>query len=184
MVHPDFYKCLAENAFDGMMQVNLEGHIVAWNKGAERMLGHTAKNVIGTRYQDRSSIKQLAENSEMLPSAGLPVFLTLRDGQLREDHAYIQHLEGYRISVLIRVVPIFNNKNKIIGAMQIFTDSKALIAARQERKRVSETVFFDALTGIGDRRHIENRIRFALADYKASNVEFGVLFIDIDHFKS
>src|SRR5271157_228872 len=182
IVHPDFYKSLSENAFDGMMQVNIEGYIVAWNKGAERMFGHTAKNVIGTKYQDRS-IKQLAENGEMLPLARLPVVLTLRDGQLREDHAYIQHLEGYRISVLIRVMPIFNNKNKIIGAMQIFTDSKALIAARQERKRVSETVFFDSLTGIGDRRHIENRIRFALDDYKTSNVEFGVLFIDIDHFK-
>ncbi len=32
-------------------------------------------------------------------------------------------------------------------------------------------------------RHIENRIRFALDDYKISKVEFGVLFIDIDHFK-
>ena len=37
-------------------------------------------------------------------------------------------------------------------------------------------------TGIGDRRHIENRLRFALDDYKLSKIEFGVLFIDIDHF--
>jgi diguanylate cyclase (GGDEF)-like protein/PAS domain S-box-containing protein len=181
-VHPDFYKCLAENAFEGIMQVDIEGYIVAWNRGAERMFGHTVKNVVGTRYQDQS-IKQLAENGAMLPSARLPVFLTLRDGQLREDHAYIQHLEGYQISVLIRVLPILNDKNKIIGAMQIFTDSKALIAAREDRKRVSETIFFDSLTGIGDRRHIENRIKFALDDYKASKVEFGVLFIDIDYFK-
>jgi len=181
-VQPDFYKCLAENAFDGIMQVDIEGYIVAWNRGAERTFGHTAKNVIGTRYQDQS-IKQLAENGVLLPSARLPLFLTLRDGRLREDHAYIQHLEGYQISVLIRVLPICNNKNKIIGAMQIFTDSKALIAAREDRKRVSETIFFDSLTGIGDRRHIENRIKFALDDYKASKVEFGVLFIDIDYFK-
>jgi diguanylate cyclase (GGDEF)-like protein/PAS domain S-box-containing protein len=181
-VHPDFYKCLAENTFDGIMQVDIEGYIVAWNRGAERMFGHTAKNVIGTKYQDQS-IKQLAENGTMLPFSRLPVFLTLGDGQLREDHAYIQHLEGYQISVLIRVLPIFNNKNKIIGAMQIFTDSKALIAAREDRKRVSETIFFDGLTGIGNRVHIENRIRFALDDYKVSKVEFCVLFIDIDHFK-
>jgi len=162
--------------------VDIEGYIVAWNRGAERMFGHRAVDVIGTKYQDQS-IKQLAENGTVLPSAKLPVFLTLRDGQLREDHAYIQHLEGYQISVLIRVLPICNDKNKIIGAMQIFTDSKALIAAREQRKRVSETIFFDSLTGIGDRRHIENRFRFALDDYKLSKVEFGVLFIDIDHFK-
>ena len=99
-VHPDFYKCLAENAFDGIMQLDIEGYIVAWNKGAERMFGHTAVDVIGTRYQHQS-IKQVAENGTVLPSAKLPVFLTLRDGQVREDHTYIQHLEGYQISVLI-----------------------------------------------------------------------------------
>ena len=99
-VHPDFYKCLAENTFDGIMQVDIEGYIVAWNRGAERMFGHTAVDVIGTKYQDQS-IKQLAENGTVLPLAILPVFLTLRDGQLREEHAYIQHLEGYQISVLI-----------------------------------------------------------------------------------
>ncbi len=50
------------------------------------------------------------------------------------------------------MLPILNYKNKIVGAMQIFTDSKALIAARENRKRVSETIFFDGLTGIGDRQ--------------------------------
>jgi diguanylate cyclase (GGDEF)-like protein/PAS domain S-box-containing protein len=182
IVHPDFFKSLADNAFDGMMQVDIDGHIVAWNRGAERMFGYAAKQVIGTMYQD-SIIKQLAENGNKLLACRLPLFLTLKDGQHREDHAYIQHLEGYRVSVLIRAIPIFNEKNKMIGAMQIFNDSKTLIAAHEERKRVEQTIFFDDLTGIGSRKHIENRIRFALDDYKASKVEFCVLFIDIDHFK-
>jgi len=181
-VRPDFYETLAENAFDGMMQVDLKGKIVAWNKGAERMFGYTAADVIGTKYQNQY-IRQLAESGGLLLPTVLPLFLTLRDGQIREDHAFIQHMEGYRMSVLIRVIPIFDNKNKIIGAMQIFNDSRSLIAAREQRKRVSETIFFDSLTGIGDRRHIENRIKFALEDFKTSNIRFGVLFIDIDHFK-
>jgi len=181
-VHPDFYRTLAENAFDGMMQVDIEGYIVAWNKGAERMFGYVAKNVIGTKYQNKS-IKQLGESGEILSSSRLPLFLTLKDSQIREDHIYIQHLEGYRISVLIRVIPIFNNENSIIGAMQIFNDSRALIAAREEQKRVEQTIFFDGLTGIGNRKHIENRIKFALEDYRVSKVEFCVLFIDIDNFK-
>ena len=182
IVHPDFYKSLAENAFDGMMQVDIDGYIVAWNRGAERMFGYAAKDVIGTMYQDQS-VKQLAENGSKLSPSRLPLFLTLKDGQPREDHAYIQHLDGYRTSVLIRVVPIVNNKSKTVGAMQIFNDSKTLIAAREERKRVEQTIFFDDLTGIGNRKHIENRIKFALDDYKVSRIEFCVLFIDIDHFK-
>jgi len=182
IVHPDFYKSLAENAFDGIMQVDIEGHIVAWNKGAERMFGFASKEVIGTDYQGQC-IQQLAENGSKLPSTQLPLFLTLKDGKRREDHAYIQHLEGFRISVLIRVIPLYNHKNKIVGAMQIFNDSKTLIAAREERKRVEQTIFFDDLTGIGNRKHIENRLKFALDDYKVSRVEFCVLFIDIDHFK-
>ncbi|HUH98152.1 MAG TPA: diguanylate cyclase [Anaerolineales bacterium] len=181
-IHPDFYKSLVQNAFDGMMQVDLEGYIVAWNAGAQRMFGFTAKDVIGTLYQSQS-VKQVSENDSKLVSSRLPLFLTLQDGQVREDHIYLQHLEGYRVSVLARVIPIFNNKNKIIGALQIFNDSKSLIAAREQRKRVEQTIFFDDLTGIGNRKHIENRIKFALDDYKVSRAEFCVLFIDIDHFK-
>ncbi|HUI89839.1 MAG TPA: diguanylate cyclase [Anaerolineales bacterium] len=182
IVHPDFYKSLAENAFDGMMQVDAEGYIVAWNRGAERLFGFAANDVIGTMYQERA-VKQLAENGDRVAPSRLQLLLTLKDGQPREDHVYIQHHEGYRVSVLIRAIPILNNKNKIIGAMQIFNDSKSLIAAREERKRVEQTIFFDDLTGIGNRKHIENRIKFALDDYKASKTEFCVLFIDIDHFK-
>jgi diguanylate cyclase (GGDEF)-like protein/PAS domain S-box-containing protein len=182
-VHPNFYKRLAENAFDGMMQVDSDGNIVAWNNGAERMFGYPAKKTIGTKYQNKP-IKELADNGDVLPLTCLPLYLTLKDGKCREDHAFIQHMEGYRISVLIRVVPILNTKNQIIGAMQIFNDSRSLIAAREQRKRVSETIFFDSLTGIGDRRHIENRIKFALEDSKTTDIPFGVLFIDIDHFKN
>jgi len=181
-VNPDFYKRLAENAFDGMMQVDPTGTILAWNRGAERIFGYTAKQTVGTKYQ-KEPIQQKPENGETTSATVPALFLTIKDGQIREEHVYIQHLEGYRISVLIRAIPIFDSKNNIVGAMQIFSDSRSLIAAREQRKRVSETIFFDTLTGIGDRRHIENRIKFALDDFKTTNIAFGVLFIDIDHFK-
>jgi diguanylate cyclase (GGDEF)-like protein len=45
-------------------------------------------------------------------------------------------------------------------------------------------MLFDALTGIGNRSHIEGKLRFALEDYQDGSTPFGVLFIDIDHFKN
>jgi diguanylate cyclase (GGDEF)-like protein/PAS domain S-box-containing protein len=182
-VRPDFYKSLAENTFDGILQVDCEGRIVGWNEGAERILGYTAKEVIGTLYQGKF-VRQLEENGEKSSADNLSIFLTLKDGRRRDAHEYIQHREGYRVSALIRAIAIFNEDNKIVGAMQIFTDSKTLIAAHQGQRRVEQTIFFDGLTGIGNRKHIENRIKFALDDYRISKVEFCILFIDIDHFKN
>jgi diguanylate cyclase (GGDEF)-like protein len=41
----------------------------------------------------------------------------------------------------------------------------------------------DALTGIGNRRHLEGRLRAALAVVQNSSSAAGLLLMDVDHFK-
>ena len=76
-----------------------------------------------------------------------------------------------------------DERDRIVGAAEIFNDSRSLIAALQNSQRSQETVLFDPLTGIGNRPHIEVKIKSALEDYHAHGIPFGVLFMDIDHFK-
>jgi diguanylate cyclase (GGDEF)-like protein len=48
---------------------------------------------------------------------------------------------------------------------------------------LQETVLLDPLTGIGNRRHIEMHIKAELLMFQEASNPFGLLFIDIDHFK-
>jgi diguanylate cyclase (GGDEF)-like protein len=55
------------------------------------------------------------------------------------------------------------------------------------KRRVSkleQTIVFDPLTQIGNRKHIEVKINSALQEYQQMRFPFGLLFIDIDHFKA
>lgn len=174
-------EALAKSMFDGLLQVDLDGRIIVWNKGAERITGYSASAVIG---QDFTKIftghspdtHQLSDNNEVLTK-------TLKDGVEREGLIAFKHMEGYFIKLLVRIIAIHNPAGKITGALEILNDNKALIAIHQQSKKTDETVLLDSGTGIGNRAHIELKIRNALEEFQLSGVSMGILFMDIDKFK-
>ncbi len=173
---------LADKLFDGLVQVDTKGRITLWNKAAERITGYAADKILGKHYQKQPA-KQVSESGRELPDGLVPLLLTVKDGLPREALAHLHHAEGYRISLIARTLPTWDEKGNISGGAQVFNDNKALIAAFQAAQKTDETVLFDPLTGIGNRPHIETRIRSAIEEYRIRKNPFGILFIDIDHFK-
>ena len=178
----EFSASLIENTFDGVCQVDEDGRVTAWNKGAFRITGFKAENIIGTNCGN-NAVRYLWEDNQEIPQADTPLPATLKDGRRREAMIFFKHAEGYRVSTLARTFPILDEKGKTAGAIQIFSDNKSVIAAYHQNKHVEQTVLFDALTGIGNRSHIEGKIRFTLEQFRTNEISFGILFIDIDHFK-
>ncbi len=179
---PDPIQSILESTFDGIYQIKSDGTVTFWNNSAERMSNIPADKVIGTNCQN-NTIHHLRENGREYFGFDLPLIATLVDGTPREYHAFLAHNDGYRVSILIRTVPLFDPRGKVIGAAEVFTDNKTLIAAFLRARQVEHTVVFDELTKIGSRIHIENKIKIALGDFKATGITFGLLFVDIDHFK-
>jgi len=140
------------------------------------------ETILGSNSQD-NPIRHSRENGREFTDYDIPMIATLVDGQPRELHAFITHSEGYRVSVLLRTVAIFNAVGKIIGATEIINDNKTLIAAHLRSRQVEHTITFDDLTKIGSRIHIENKLKLAVEVYKGTGIPFGLLFVDIDHFK-
>ncbi len=180
--HQEIDASLIENIFDGICQVDGKGRVLTWNEGAERITGHPADKTIGTDTCE-DPVKFLSEDGRELPQSDIPLLATLKDGNRREVIVFFKHAEGYRVSTLARILPILDHRDGVTGALLIFTDNKSLIAAYQQNQRVEQTMLFDGLTGIGNRSHIETRIRYTIEDYGTNNLPFGILFIDIDHFK-
>lgn len=173
---------LADRLFDGVIEIDTKRRVRLWNHSATRMSGFTAEQVLGKAYQSQPG-RHCSEAGTELPDGLIPLLGTLRDGQPREAIGYMIHADGYRFTALTRTQPIFDRRHKITGAVEIFTDNKALIAVFQALQRSQETVLFDPLTGIGNRPHIEAKVRAAIEDFRRQSAEFGILFIDIDHFK-
>lgn len=54
---------------------------------------------------------------------------------------------------------------------------------KENEEKLSQLAFYDVLTGLPNRKMVINRIDF-LVDYaEKRNIEFGVVFIDLDNFK-
>jgi diguanylate cyclase (GGDEF)-like protein len=178
----DLHDILIENAFDGVCRIDREGFVRAWNHGAVRITGIPAEDVLGTDCRN-NAIKYVREDNREIPQTDTPFLATLKDGIRRETMIYFKHAEGYRVTTLARIFPAVDEKGKTSGAFLVFSDNKSVLAAFHQNQRVEQTMLFDPLTGIGNRGHIEGKLRFTLQDFRTNEVSFGILFIDIDHFK-
>ena len=177
-----FGASLANRLFDGLVQVDSVGRIQFWNLAAGRITGYPSTLVVGRPFQEQPA-RHLTEDGAPLRDPAVDVLMTARDGQSRDGLAHMTHADGFPLTLLTHTMPLSGKNGKIEGAVEIFTDNKALIAAYRSSHSTEETILFDPLTGIGNRPHIESKIRAALQGEYQDGAHFGLLFIDIDHFK-
>ncbi len=171
-----------EQLFDGLIEIDRRGRVTHWNRGAERLTGHAASRVLGKTFMKQPA-KHVSPSGREIPESQHPLLQTLGDGIPREALAYVAHADGYRITLITRCIPLYHGEEQPSAAIELFSDNKSLIASFHVVQAAEETILFDPLTGIGNRSHIESKIRAALEAYRIGKTPFGVLFIDIDHFK-
>jgi len=76
-----------------------------------------------------------------------------------------------------------DDTGKIIGAVEIFANNSKNIDMINEIEALKNEVLRDPLTGIGNRRYAEITMKHLETSMRENDVPFGVLFVDIDHFK-
>jgi diguanylate cyclase (GGDEF)-like protein len=72
---------------------------------------------------------------------------------------------------------------QIVGAIELFQCNGPQRAAQRRLKRLKKLASVDALTQIPNRRYIETALVIAARKSSATGSSFGVLMIDLDHFK-
>ncbi|HEX4919788.1 MAG TPA: PAS domain S-box protein, partial [Candidatus Bathyarchaeia archaeon] len=120
---------IVESSSDAIIRESLDGTIVSWNKGAERMLGYSATEVIG---QKRGILVSSGADSES-------EFLD----RLRHDQkipAYdtsLQRRDGRFIDVSLSITPILDPSGRTIAAtvvIQQTRDKKTQTATAKSRR--------------------------------------------------
>ena len=133
---PYWLSALIESAEDAIISKTLQGIITSWNKGAERIFGYTAEEVVGKPVT--ILIPEAHQDEE-------PAILArLRAGQRIEHYETVRvRKDGKLIDISLTVSPIRGPKGDIIGASKIARDiteqlqaRKALEAAAAETERL------------------------------------------------
>jgi PAS domain S-box-containing protein len=128
---------IVDSSDDAIVSKDLDGTIMSWNAGAERLYGYLAEEVIGKSVKILIPPDQQSEEDRILER--------IRRGQRIEHYETVrQRKHGSLIQVSLTVSPIKDRNGKIVGASKIARDiterkrSEAQLAmlAREAEHRV------------------------------------------------
>ena len=176
-----FYKDILSNFYEGIYIIDCNGKINFWNKGAERITGFTAKEVIGVCCSD-NLLNHIDEKGNKLCLNGCPLLKTMEDGEMRSASVYLHHKDGHRLPVSIRTMQI-KDKDEIIGTMEIFVDDSEKHEVMRNIEEYKALAMIDQLTGLPNRRYLDYFISTKYKEFREMELIFGLVFIDADNFK-
>lgn len=167
---------------EGVYFVDKNKLVTYWNPGAEKITGYKISDITGKQQCNRFLL-HVDFNGEALCSTACPITASLSEGKISDAEVYIHHKEGHRIPVSVRTFPVYDHQDTISGVVQVFHDNSPNSFHAKELAELANMATIDELTGLRNRRYAEKKINDILSDVKAGESTFGILFIDIDHFK-
>jgi two-component system CheB/CheR fusion protein len=116
---------IVESSDDAIIGQTLDGTVMTWNRGAERLYGYMPEEVIGR------SIAVLAPRSG---SEQIPALLEAVKRGERIEHAETMRVrkDGALLDVSVSISPIYDSEGKISGASAIVRDVAQLRKAQRE----------------------------------------------------
>ncbi len=106
---------IVESSDDAIISKDLAGRIISWNKGAERLYGYTAQEIVGQPL----SILVPPDHPDELPG----IMERIKRGERIQHFETVRlHKDGRRVDVSLTISPVKNAEGKIIGASKIARD--------------------------------------------------------------
>jgi diguanylate cyclase (GGDEF)-like protein/PAS domain S-box-containing protein len=148
-----------------------ERRIVLWNRGAERMFGYTAEEVLGRSFvlvppegkTESQALFKRAFNGE-----------TIRDVELRRLRK-----DGSRIDVRMTAAPMYNVDGTVRNVAWAYEDITGHKRAEEQLRRLAH---YDQLTGLPNRLTLQKELGRLLSGDAGKRPTSIVLF-DLDGFK-
>ena len=174
---------ILENLHDGLYLVDRHRKVIYWNPAAERITGFTAAEVVGKHCYD-NVLNHVDGEGRQLCLRLCPLAATIADGKRRTADIYLHHKDGHRIPVSVRASTLTDARGRVIGGIELFTDISHRAANELKIKELEKLARLDPLTQLANRVHLEKEIEIWLEEHKRFQIPFGVLFMDLDHFKN
>ncbi|NNF59879.1 MAG: PAS domain S-box protein [Gammaproteobacteria bacterium] len=164
---------------DAVITTDEHGLVEYLNPMAEQRLGCTAGSVAGRLVDDLLTL--VSDDSGSVIEN--PVLQCLREGRTVEGKSgtVLRSGNGEEFAIQFSAAPIRSREGIVIGSVMVFHD------VSQERslyQRMSYQAAHDALTGLINRRELENRLTEAVQGvWQDEKLEHCLLYFDLDQFK-
>jgi diguanylate cyclase (GGDEF)-like protein/PAS domain S-box-containing protein len=164
---------VVEASSDAIIGKDLEGRVVLWNQGAERLYGYTEAEMYGKSISVLVPPGHDDEVPELIRRA--------QTGERVEQHETVRaRKDGTQVEVSLTVSPIYDRDGNVTGAATIARDISARLRYQEQLRFLAE---HDPLTGAHNRRHFEREISDQVGRARRYGERAAVLFIDVDGLK-
>lgn len=170
---------ITENTHDVVWQLDRDLRFTYINAADERMRGYKREEVIGRHFKEivNPPGHQIVDQAMQLRfSQGG------RDGGNSAESFEVQLCcqYGRRIWAEINSTPIRDPFGHIVGFIGVTRDATL---RRETHDKLLEQTIRDPLTGLFNRRYLDESLERELSRAKRDNLPLSLLMIDIDHFK-
>ncbi|MES2263238.1 MAG: diguanylate cyclase [Pseudomonadota bacterium] len=149
--------------------VMVNQHLAAINGRAVRdHIGHPLTELADTIGQ------RAAQAHRQVLDTGMPLLNLEVSAALLPDRRQTGHW-------IVNCYPVFGPEQRIVGVNGVVIDISERKAAEEA---IRQLAFFDALTGLPNRRLLMERLRLAVDSSARTGCGGALMFIDLDHFKA
>lgn len=179
----NLYKTIIDGLHEGVYFVDLERRITFWNKGAERITGFTAAEVLSHHCRDNILVHVDAEGNQLCAER-CPLVAVMQEHVAHAvDHLYLHHKDGQRIPVTVSISAIRDEEGRPVGAVEMFRETVRPSFDAEQLSELKKAALIDLLTGLPNRRYLSMHLEGNLQEFARHGLGFSVIFIDVDHFK-
>ncbi|MCX8281009.1 PAS domain-containing protein [Phyllobacterium sp. 0TCS1.6C] len=174
----ELYRITLNSIGDAVLTTDVENRITFANPAAESLLLKSKADLIGETVDAVFALRDELTGEPVLLSS----MLAIRSGRTVEgaENNLLFRPDGERRALRNLASPLFDLTGRITGAVLIVQD---ITAARQLQRQLAHAASHDPLTGLSNRIAFETAATSALARL-AAGVQYGLYYIDLDHFKS
>jgi PAS domain S-box-containing protein len=124
-----YLAAIVESSDDAIISADLQGNIRSWNKGAERLYGYAAAEVIGKPVSMLLPPERWDEEMRILE-------LIRRGDRIEHYETIRRRKDGADIDISLTVSPILNHAGDVIGASKTSRDITWRKRAEEEREQL------------------------------------------------
>jgi diguanylate cyclase (GGDEF)-like protein/PAS domain S-box-containing protein len=162
---------LLDKARDAIVVRGIDGRVQFWNKGAERLYGWRAEEVLGEPV-----------DTVLYPDGADPqdaVRAVLEQGEWSGELAQVRR-DGGELTVEGHWTLVRDDHDQPKSILAINTD---ITERKATDARIRSLALYDTLTGLPNRTLFADRLTQALATFERSGKGLALLFMDLNRFK-
>ena len=163
-----------DNSLTGIYITDANGRIVRVNQAFTRLTGFSAEDVVNhpeKMLRERSNFDQLADE----------IRSGIRKNDYWEGELRFKRHEGREFHAWVGTTALRDSSRRIVNIINTFTD---ITEKKNNEVKIQRLAYFDPLTGLPNRTLANDRLLQALNRAKRADQQVGLLFLDLDRFKS